>query len=80
MGYGLEVRSIVVQLPAGVRDSVSSSTLHTGCGAHPDYNSMVQGAQPRVMRQRGEADHSPPPTAKVRMSKATPPLLNGGGA
>jgi hypothetical protein len=65
LGYGLDSQGSKVLLPAG--NFSLHHCIQTGSGAHPASYPMVSGALSLGVKRLGcEADHSPPPSAKVK--------------
>jgi hypothetical protein len=70
--YGLDDRAIEVRLPAEAKDFSSSLCVQTGSGAHPVFCAMSTGGPfPGGKARPGrDADHSPPSSAEVEMSRS----------
>jgi hypothetical protein len=66
--YGLEDRVIGVQSPTEAKDFSSSLCVQTGSGAHPASCPIGTGGPFPRSKERSwhNADHSPPPSAKVK--------------
>jgi hypothetical protein len=60
------------KIPVGAR---FFAHVHTGPGAHPASCTMGTGSFPGVKRPERGADHPPPPSTEVEMSRAIPLLL-----
>jgi hypothetical protein len=76
LGQGLDVREIVVHIPAGVKN-VSPVKRPEGTGVHPAYCSMGTGERallPGAKLPDRETDHSPHVVPKLRTSGTVPTL------
>jgi hypothetical protein len=70
--YRLDDRAIGVRSPEGAKDFSCSLCVQTGSGAHPASCTMGTGVlSPGVKARPGrDADHPPPSSAEVVMSRS----------